>query len=242
MIRTLPLITAAVLLLAGCGGGSDSSSPDLPQGSEAVELDPADFTTAIDNPYWPMRPGSRWVYRETDGKGGVQRVDVTVTNQKKVVDGIEAVVVHDLVTEDGEKVEDTLDWYAQDQDGNVWYLGEDTKEYENGKVVSTEGSWEAGVDGAQAGIIVPAKPEQGLGYREEHYAGQAEDAAEVLSLEGKAEVPFGRFSGALITRNYSTIEPNAVELKFYARGIGPVLVVQTSGGSSREELVSFRSE
>jgi hypothetical protein len=100
-----------------------------------------------------MTPGSRWVYRETDGKGGIQRVDVSVTNRTKVVDGIEAVVVHDLVTEQGETVEDTLDWYAQDSDGNVWYLGEDTKEYENGKVVSTEGSWEAGVDGAQAGII-----------------------------------------------------------------------------------------
>ena len=239
MSRALPLITAAVLLVAACGGGSDSSSPELPQGSEAVNLDPADFTTEIDNPYWPMSPGSRWVYRETDGKGGAQRVDVTVTRQTKVVDGIEAVVVHDLVTEKGEKVEDTLDWYAQDKDGNVWYLGEDTKEYEDGKVVSTEGSWEAGVDGAQAGIIVPAKPEQGLTYREEHYAGQAEDAAEVLGLEGKVEVPFGSFSDALITRNFTPLEPNVVELKFYARDVGPVLVVQTSGGASREELVSF---
>jgi hypothetical protein len=240
MIRTLALITAAVLLLAACGGRSESSSPDLPQGSETVELDPAEFTTDIDNPYWPMSPGSRWVYRETDGKGGVQRVEVTVTDETKLVDGVRAVVVHDLVTEKGEKVEGTLDWYAQDADGNVWYLGEDTKEYEDGKVVSTEGSWEAGVDGAQAGIIVPAKPEQGLGYREEYYAGHAEDAAEVLSVEGKAEVPFGRFSGALMTRNYSTVEPNAVELKLYARGIGPVLVVQTSGGASREELVSYK--
>ena len=240
MIRTLPLIAAAVLLLTACDGGSSSSSSDLPQGSETVELEPGDFTTDIDNPYWPMSPGSRWVYRETDGKGGVQRVDVTVTNQTKVVDGVEAVVVHDLVTEDGEKVEDTLDWYAQDSDGNVWYLGEDTKEFEDGKVVSTEGSWEAGIDGAQAGIIVPAKPEQGLTYREEHYAGQAEDAAEVLSLEGRAEVRFGSYSDALITRNFTPLEPSVVELKFYARGIGPVLVVQTSGGSSREELVSFR--
>ena len=185
-------MTAAVLLLAACGGGSESSSPELPQGSEAVELDPADFTTEIDNPYWPMSPGNRWVYRETDGKGGVQRVDVTVTDRTKVIDGIEAVVVHDLVTEQGEKVEDTLDWYAQDKDGNVWYLGEDTTEYENGKPVSKEGSWEHGVDGAQAGIIVPAKPEQGLTYREEYYAGEAEDAAEVLSVEGRAEVPFGQ--------------------------------------------------
>jgi hypothetical protein len=228
-----------VLLLTGCGGGSDSASRGLPQGSEPVELDPADFTTRIDNPYWPLRPGSRWVYRETDGKGGIQRVEVTVTNRTKVVDGIQAVVVHDLVTEQGVKVEDTLDWYAQDKDGNVWYLGEDTKEYEDGKVVSTEGSWEAGVDRAQAGIIVPAQPEQGLTYREEHYAGQAEDAAEVLSVDGKAEVPFGRFTGALITRNFTPLEPDVVELKFYARDVGPVLVLQTSGGTGREELLSF---
>ena len=237
MIRTLPIVTA-IVLLAACGG-SDSSSPELPQGSETVNLDSADFTTDIDNPYWPMTPGSRWVYRETDGKGGVQRVDVTVTDRTKVIDGVEAVVVHDLVTEEGEKVEDTLDWYAQDKDGNIWYLGEDTTEYENGKPVSKEGSWEHGVDGAQAGIIVPAKPEQGLDYREEYYAGEAEDAAEVLSLEGRAEVPFGGFSEALITRNFTPLEPNVVELKFYARGIGPVLVVQTSGGASREELVRY---
>jgi hypothetical protein len=240
MFRTLPLVIAAVLLLAACGGGSDSTTPELPQGSETADLDPADFTTEIDNPYWPMSPGSRWVYRETDGKGGVQRVDVTVTNRTKVVDGVEAVVVHDLVTEQGETVEDTFDWYAQDSDGNVWYLGEDTKEYENGKVVSTEGSWEAGVDGAQAGIIVPGEPEQGLTYREEHYAGEAEDAAEVLSLEGRAQVPFGTFSDALITRNFTPLDPNNVELKFYARGVGPVLVVQTSGGASREELVTYQ--
>jgi hypothetical protein len=240
MFRTLPLVIAAVLLLAACGGGSDSTTPELPQGSETADLDPADFTTEIDNPYWPMSPGSRWVYRETDGKGGVQRVDVTVTNRTKVVDGVEAVVVHDLVTEQGETVEDTFDWYAQDSDGNVWYLGEDTKEYENGKVVSTEGSWEAGVDGAQAGIIVPGEPEQGLTYREEHYAGEAEDAAEVLSLEGSAQVPFGTFSDALITRNFTPLDPNNVELKFYARGVGPVLVVQTSGGASREELVTYQ--
>jgi hypothetical protein len=240
MLRTLPLITAAVLLLAACGGGSDSTSSELPRGAEKVELDAADFTTDIDNPYWPMTPGSRWVYRETDGRGEVQRVEVTVTSRTKTIDGIEARVVHDLVTTpDGERVEDTLDWYAQDSKGNLWYLGEDTKEYENGKVTSTEGSWEHGVDGAQAGIIVPAKPEQGLTYREEYYAGQAEDAAEVLSIEGRAGVPFGSFTGTLITRNFTPLEPNVVELKFYARGIGPVLVVQTSGGASREELVGY---
>jgi hypothetical protein len=186
-----------------------------------------------------MRPGSRWVYRETSGDE-VQRVVVSVTDRTKTIDGIEARVIHDLVTTpDGEKVEDTFDWYAQDKDGNLWYLGEDTKEYEGGKVVSTEGSWEHGVDGAEAGIIVAAEPKQGLTYREEYYAGEAEDAAEVLSVEGKVQVPRGRFTRAMITRNYSGIEPSVEELKFYARDVGPVLELLVSGGAGRTELLSF---
>jgi hypothetical protein len=233
-------VTGIALLLAGCGGRSNSTSSELPQGAEKVELEPADFTTEIDNPYWPMTPGSRWVYRETDGRGEVQRVEVTVTSRTKTIDGIEARVVHDLVTTpDGEKIEGTFDWYAQDSKGNLWYLGEDTKEYENGKVASTEGSWEHGVDGAEAGIIVPAEPKQGLTYREEYYAGHAEDAAEVLGVDGKVQVPYGMFRDAMITRNYSGIEPNVEELKYYARGVGPVLELLVSGGSGRAELLSY---
>jgi hypothetical protein len=236
--RTHILVTIAVLLaLAGCGSSSKSSA--LPTGSERVELDPADFSTTIDNPYWPMRPGSKWAYRETDGKGGVQRVEVTVTSETKMIAGIEARVVHDIVTEDGEPVEDTFDWYAQDADGNIWYLGEDTKEYENGKVKSTAGSWQAGVDGAQAGVIVPADPQPGLTYREEYYAGEAEDAARVLSVDERAQVPFGRFDHVLLTKNYTPLEPNLVEHKFYAKGVGPVLALTVFGGNDREELVEY---
>jgi hypothetical protein len=239
-LRALPVVAVGVLLLAACAGGSKSSAgSQLPTGSEPAKLDPADFTTEIDNPYWPLRPGSRWVYRETSG-GEVQRVVVTVTDRTKTIDGIEARVIHDLVTTpDGEKVEDTFDWYAQDKDGNLWYLGEDTKEYEGGKVVSTEGSWEHGVDGAEAGIIVAAEPKQGLTYREEYYAGEAEDAAEVLSVEGKVQVPFGFFRDAMITRNYSGIEPRVEELKFYAKEVGPVLELLVSGGSGRAELLAY---
>jgi hypothetical protein len=239
-LRALPVVALALLFLAACAGRSNSSAgSQLPTGSEPAKLDPADFTTEIDNAYWPMRPGSRWVYRETSGDE-VQRVVVTVTDRTKTIEGIEARVIHDLVTTpDGEKVEDTFDWYAQDEDGNLWYLGEDTKEYEGGRVVSTEGSWEHGVDGAEAGIIVAAEPKQGLMYREEYYAGEAEDAAEVLSVEGKVQVPYGRFTGAMITRNFSGIEPNVEELKFYARGVGPVLELLVSGGAGRTELLSY---
>jgi hypothetical protein len=243
--------SVAVLLpaLAGCGSDDDSGnaeteaqSPALPQGAEPVNLDPAEFTTEITNPYWPMTPGSRWVYRETD-KDEVLKVVVTVTDQtKRIANGIEARVVHDVVTQDGEPVEVTDDWYAQDAEGNVWYLGEDTAEYENGKVVSREGSFEAGVDGAQPGIAVPADPEPGLAYRQEYYAGQAEDKAKVLGTDATASMPFGSFDGVLKTEDTNPLsEPPQVEHKFYARDVGPVLVIGISGGSGREELISYTS-
>jgi hypothetical protein len=235
-MRRIALIAGIAAIAAGCGGGSKTT---LPMGSDQVTLDPAAFTNEITNPYWPMAPGNRWVYRETDGEGGEQKVEVTVTDRRKTITGIEALVVHDVVSEDGQVIEDTYDWYAQDADGNIWYLGEDTKEYENGKVKTTAGSWEHGVDGAQAGIIVPAQPEPGMTYREEYYEGQAEDGAEVLTLGAHAKVPYGVFDDLLQTRNFSPLEPNVIEEKLYARDVGPVLVVGVSGGAGREELLSF---
>ena len=249
-MRSTMVVAALALALGagGCGrGGTTAGSPStgqgdaspLPQGSETVRLDPSDFVDGIDNPYWPMVPGSRWVYRETDADGNVQRVEVTVTGRAKEILGIAATVVHDVVSEDGRLVEDTLDWYAQDREGNVWYLGEDTKEYENGEVVTTAGSWEAGVDGAQAGILIPGAPEPGQSYRQEYLAGQAEDAGEVLSVSEQAEVPFGAFDRVLMTRDFTPLEPDLVEHKFYAPGVGPVLALTVSGGADREELVAF---
>jgi hypothetical protein len=213
-------------------------SPGLPQGGEPVTLDPARLSTRIDNPYWPMRPGTRWVTRETAPDGTRQKVVVRVTHRtRRIANGVTARVVRDTVTERGRLVEDTRDWYAQDTAGNVWYLGERTKEYEHGRVVSTEGSFEAGVDGAQAGVVVPADPVPGLRYRQEWYAGHAEDQASVVSVDEQVAVPAGHFRHVLFTRETNPLEPRAVEYKFLARGVGPVLALEISGGSAREELL-----
>ena len=228
------IVLAVALLLALAAGCGSEESSSLPQGDETVKLDPDDFSTEIDNPYWPMLPGSRWVYRE-----GKARVEVTVTGTTKKIIGIEARVVRDVLTEDGEVREDTFDWYAQDESGNIWYLGESTKEFENGKV-STEGSWQAGVDGAQPGVLLPGKPKAGLSYRQEYYKGEAEDAADVLSVDAQARVPVGSFQQLLQTKEYTPLEPNVVEHKFYAKRVGPILAVTVSGGSGREELVQRR--
>ena len=228
---TATLLALISLGVVACGDDGDAKSTP----------DPADFTTEIDNPWWPMTPGSRWVYRETDTEGANQKVVVTVTNRtKKIANGVEARVVHDVVTEDGEFVEVTDDWYAQDQDGNIWYLGEDTTEYENGKPVSKSGSFEAGVDGAEAGIIMPAQPEPGMTYRQEYYKGEAEDEAAIVSLDQQAEVPSGHYQPVLMTNDTNPLEPKVNEFKFFARGVGPVLAIGVSGSSDREELLSYR--
>ena len=230
----LATIALLVPLAAGCGSTSKKAEP-FPQGTESVKLDPGDFSAEIDNPYWPMRPGSKWVYRD-----GSARVEVTVTGKTKKIIGIDARVVHDVLTEDGKVKEDTFDWYAQDASGNIWYLGENTKEFGKGGKISTEGSWEAGVDGAQPGVLLPGKPKAGLSYRQEYYQGEAEDAADVLSVDAQARVPVGSFHQLLQTKEYTPLEPGVVEHKFYAKAVGPILAVTVSGGSGREELVQRR--
>jgi hypothetical protein len=236
---TLPAIALVGVMALGCGGPERGGGPGLPQGSESVKLDPRSFSATIDNPYWPMSPGTRWTYRETDQEGGRQKVVVTVADRvKRVANGVTARVVRDTVTEDGKLVEDTFDWYAQDKEGNVWYLGEDTAEFEDGKLTTKEGSFEAGVKGAQPGIIMPARPAPGMRYRQEYLKGEAEDNGEVLSTEEMAEVPFGHLDKALLTKDTVGIEPNVLEYKLYAKGVGPVLTLGVSGGpGSREELI-----
>jgi hypothetical protein len=244
------IVCACALFVAACGdddsgngssttnsttGAADTGKTALPQGSDPVELDPADFTTNIDNQYWPMQPGNRWVSRSEE-----ERVVVEVTDQKKDVSGIEAVVVRDTVTDNnGNLVEKTDDWYAQDSDGNLWYLGENVRNYRDGKLTDRGGSWEHGVNGAYAGIAIPADPQPGQKYRQEYYKGEAEDQGKVLSVTETVKVPAGTFRDALKTSDTTPLEPDVEEQKSYAKGVGPVKNETVRGGSGTEELVSY---
>jgi hypothetical protein len=201
-------------------------------------LDPADFTTTIDNPYFPLPVGRTLVYQGV--KDGQSQVDtVTVTNQTKLVaEGITARVVTDVATHDGAKIEETSDWYAQDNQGNVWYLGEDTKHYlPNGKV-DTSGSWEAGVHDAEPGMVMEANPQIPDAYRQEFLSNQAEDTAWVVERGGSVTVPYGTLKNALTTLEATRLEPGAYDQKIYAPGIGIVREQALTGAPEFAELVS----
>jgi len=206
------------------------------------EIDPADFVDRVDNRYFPLTPGTTFVYEGETEDGEAVRVEDYVTHETKQVLGVTCVVVRNRVIENGDLVEETFDWYAQDKDGNVWYFGEDAKEYEAGVVVSTEGSWEAGVDGAMPGIIMEANPQAGDLYRQEYYEGEAEDMAEVLSLTESASVTYGSFDNLLMTREWTPLELGVVEHKYYAPGVGLILEVMVEGGSERVELMEITTE
>jgi hypothetical protein len=253
------VMAATLGLASACGGSSDepaggatgtpTSSTGVPPTPNSTPptasiatVDPANFVPVVDNPYFPLVPGTVFRYEGTSdeaGSGEGHEVDVVeVTNDTKTILGVPAVVVRDTVTLDGQLVEDTYDWYAQDRDGNVWYMGEDTKEYEDGQVVSTAGSWEGGVDGAQPGVVMQARPQVGLTYQQEYYAGEAEDTAEILSIDEQVTVPYGSFDQVVQTRDFTPLEPDLEEQKFYARGVGAVMTLTVKGGSTRLELVT----
>ncbi len=242
LIPTLLGVGLAAVPVGGCGdGASGTRIASLPTGGEPAQLDPEAFSTRIDNPYLPMRPGERRVYRVTDSEGLKQRDVVTVRHDtKQIANGVTARVVYTVVSERGRRVEDNHAWFAQDNTGNVWHLGEEAREFQSGDVKTTKGSWEAGVDGAQPGVMMPAHPKVGLAYREEQYKGVAQDRARVSSRRERVEVPFRRFRRVLLIEETEPIEPELLDYKFYAKGIGPVLGVEVSGGSDRQELVSLR--
>lgn len=204
-------------------------------------INPDDFVEIIDNPYFPLTPGTTFVY-EGESEEETIRDEVFVTNETRTVMGVNTIVVRDRVFEDGELTEETFDWYAQDRDGNVWYFGEDSREYDEGEVVSTEGSWEAGVDGAKPGILMEGNPQVGDTYRQEYLEGEAEDMAEVLSLNESVTVAYGSFEDCLKTKEWTPLEPGIEENKYYAAGTGPVLEMAVKGESERLELVDIITE
>lgn len=204
-------------------------------------INPDEFVEVVDNPYFPLTPGTTFVY-EGESEDETIRDEVFVTNETKKVMGINTIAVRDREFADGELAEETFDWYAQDKDGNVWYFGEDSREYDEGKVVSTAGSWEAGVDGAQPGIIMEGNPQVGDTYRQEYLAGEAEDMAEVISLNETVTVAHGSFKDCLKTKEWTPLEPGIEENKYYAAGTGLVLEITVKGGSERLELVDIFTE
>jgi hypothetical protein len=205
--------------------------------AEIPPFDPDNFVRKIDNPYFPLKPGTTFTYRG-EKEGAPTRDVIKVTNQTKVILGVATTVVHHLSYEDGVLVEDTFDWFAQDEEGNVWYFGEDTKELdEEGNVISTEGSWQAGVDGAKPGIIMLADPEKGDKYQQEFAPGVAEDMAQVLGFKDSLCVRAGCFEHVLITKEWTPLEPGVVEKKYYAKGVGFIFSEMTKGGEEQSELV-----
>lgn len=201
-------------------------------------LDPAHVADIIDNPYLPLTVGSQWEYEGTADEG-VETITVVVTGERREVMGISAFVIRDTVKVDGQVTEDTYDWFIQDDEGNVWYLGEDTKEYENGVVVSTAGSWEAGVAGALPGIAMPANPAVGDAYRQEYFAGEAEDMFEIVGTNRALTVRAGTFDNAITTKDWTPLSPNIIEEKWYAAGVGVVFETHIAGAKGTIELVSF---
>jgi hypothetical protein len=246
--------TIAFALLAGlvvsCGSSDSGSTPPTStttaasasilapiHGKYSPSIDPSDFVSVIDNRYWPLKPGTAYHYEGVRGTTP-QTDDEIVTHRTKRISGIAATVVRDTVSEHGSPVERTLDYYAQDKHGNVWYMGEDSFEEQHGHMVKASDSWLSGVNGGQPGIIMPGDPRSGDKYRQEYYPpGQALDEAHVLSTNGKVKVPYGSYRHVLVTSEFSPLEPQT-EQKYYVPGLGEAAERVVKGHHEEFQLVS----
>jgi hypothetical protein len=194
------------------------------------KIDPGSFGSSVDNPWFPLRPGTTYVYRGV--KDGKRAKDVlTVTHKKKRILGVRTTVVHDRLYLNGKLAEKTTDWYAQTRRGDVVYFGEATTALDrHGRLTDTEGSWQAGFDGARAGIFMPARPKVGQEFQQEFYRGHAEDHFRVVVKAG----PFMR------TREWTPLEPGVIDAKYYVRGVGTVREAAVKGGDEHLDLVSVK--
>ena len=241
MSGRLVIGAAAAALLVGAGAAGATTTPPgqlAPlHGTYAPKIDPADFVARIDNRYLPYKPGTRFHFEGVRGTTK-QTDDEVVLRRTKLILGVRCTVVRDTVSEHGRAVERTDDWYAQDKQGNVWYMGEDSFERSHGRFAKASDSWESGVNGAHPGIIMPADPRPGDAYRQEYYPpGKALDEARVLRLTGKITVPDGSFTNVLVTSEFSPLEPQT-EQKYYAPGVGEVAERVVKGHHEEFRLVS----
>jgi hypothetical protein len=224
-IFAVAVATVGAVFALGAGlGSADAYAADTPQCPKPPEFDADNFAgDEIDNPYFPLEPGTTYIY-EGESDGDPVKDVFEVTNDTKVILGVTTIVVHDQFYVDGELTEDTFDWFAQDEDGNVWYFGEDTKELDpdTGEVVSTEGSWEAGVDGAKPGIFMPADSEVGDVFKQEHAKGVAEDCFEIVDLDASIETPYVDSDEAMETREFSKLDRGVIGKKWFVPNVGMV--------------------
>jgi hypothetical protein len=228
-------ISLAIVLFVvpACSNEATNMPADQPY---TVSITSDDFVTVVDNPYFPLTPGAKWVYKARLEDGTVEGDEVEVLQETRQIMGVTAVVVRDVVLVDGQITEETFDWYAQDKEGNVWYLGEMVDNYEDGVLVNHAGSWEWGKDGALPGIIMWADPSAHMNetYYQEYYAGEAEDQGQILSVGESVTVPFGSFDNVVKTFDSSALDPDLKENKFYAQGIGVIKEIDMHTG---EEVV-----
>lgn len=201
------------------------------------KIDKMNFVSEVTNSYFPLVPGMTYIYEKVTPEE-TERIELTITHDTKEIEGLTAIVVRDVALVDGVLLEDTFDWYAQDKDDNVWYLGEISQNFDDGELTDLGGSWKTRVDGAKPGIIMLGNPQVGDFYRQEFLVGEAEDVAGVLSTNAFVSVPYGDFSQCLQTEDYTPLEPGHLEHKFYAPGIGLVLEVDTETGD-RLELIDI---
>jgi hypothetical protein len=218
-------------------GGQKSGGSSTPNATYNPVIDPNNFVAEITNKYFPLKPGKVFTY---EGNNGTVKSTTTVTNEHKTILGVQTTTVKDTLLLNGQLHEDTLDWYAQDKEGNVWYFGEDTKEYQNGKVVSTEGTWEAGVNGAKPGIIMQANPQIGGPIYQEYYQNHAEDQFQVLSTNESLTLPIGKYEGCIKTKEWTRLEPSVAEEKVFCPGIGFAQATTVKGGSDFSKLTSIK--
>lgn len=224
-MKTHPLTTALLAFAAAAAFAGEKKSGEA-RGPYHPAIDPANFTHVVNNPYFPLVPGTTFTAIEKEGRE-TRENKVTVTHDTKTLMGVKCVVVHDTVTLDGKLIEDTLDWYAQDKQGAVWYFGEATKEFKSGGRVITDGSWEAGVNG-QPGIMMPANPKPGQPYRQEYSPNNAEDMGQVVAVGETVTVPHGTFKDCVKTKEWSLLESGHA-FKWFAKGVGFVRSESSAG-------------